>query len=120
MEILDRTLYDAFQNDETTLPVRKLRSTLGTRLDEALSFTHKLASGEESMSFRSIEEAQNGLLRAYQIQYAINVACGRIVGHGEVVTKIMSDMDARIHKAVTYMSEVNRWVATIQGAGRKV
>ncbi len=33
MEILDRTVYDAFQNDETTLPVRKLRSTLGPRLD---------------------------------------------------------------------------------------
>ncbi|KWS62798.1 hypothetical protein AL053_01060 [Pseudomonas savastanoi pv. fraxini] len=65
METLDRTLYDAFQKDESTLTVRKLRSNLGTRLEEALSFTHKLASGEESLSFRSIEEAQNGLLRAY-------------------------------------------------------
>jgi len=119
METADRTLYQAFQDDQTTLTLRQLRSTLGSRLDESLAIVHKLASGDESLNFKTIEDAQIGLLRAHQIQYAINVACSRIKGHGEVTAKIMSDMQENIQKAVIYMNEVNRWVSVIQGTGSK-
>lgn len=117
MEVNDRSLFDAFTNDERTLPLRKLRSNLGTRLDEGLQLVHKLANGDEALTFNSIAEAKNGMLRAFQIEYAIKVACAKIKGHDQAVAKIQLDLDERLRKALTYMNEVNRWVSRIEGTG---
>jgi hypothetical protein len=54
MKAIDRSLFDAFSADERTLPLRKLRSTLGIRFDEGLRLIHQLANGDESLTFNSI------------------------------------------------------------------
>lgn len=117
METPDRTLYETFQDDKRTLPLRALRTTLETKLDEHLTLIHTLASGDEALNYKSLEDAKNGLLRAYQIEYAMKVACARISGHEEVVAKIQLNIQERIQKAVTYINEVNRWVSVIEGTG---
>lgn len=117
MEVTDRSLFEAFTADEKTLPLRKLRGTLETRFDEGLQLVHKLANGDEPLTFNSIVEAKNGLLRAFQVEYAIKVACAKINGHDQAVAKIKSNLDEKLTKAVTYMNEVNRWVSRIEGTG---
>lgn len=117
MENTDRSLFDEFTKDEKTLPLRKLRGTLETRFDEGLHLVHKLASGDEPLTFNSITEAKNGLLRAFQVEYAIKVACAKIKGHEQAVAKIQLNLDEKLVKAVTYMNEVNGWVSRIEGNG---
>jgi hypothetical protein len=116
MKATDRSLFDAFSADERTLPLRKLRSTLGIRFDEGLRLIHQLANGDESLTFNSIMEAKNGLLQAFQIRYSIKIACEKIYGHEQVVAKIQFDMDDKITKALAYMNEVNQWLARIEGS----
>nr|WP_140896413.1 hypothetical protein [Pseudomonas caspiana] len=86
-------------------------------MDEGLQLVHRLASGDEPLTFNSIAEAKNGMLRAFQIEYAIKVACAKIKDHDQAVAKIQLDLDERLRKALTYMNEVNRWVSRIEGTG---
>lgn len=117
METPDRSLYDTFQADQRTQSLRALRSTLETKIDEHFSVVRLLASADEQLSFESLHAAKNALLRALQIQYAINVACDKVSGHDEVIAKIKSNIDEKIQKSVAYVNHANRWVAMIEGTG---
>lgn len=115
MESVNRSLYEAFSTDERTLPLRKLRTIQETRFDESLRVIHKLANGDTFLSFQSILEAKNALLLAFQVKYAIKIACDEIYGHEEVLAKIQASMNDKLINAVNYMSEVNKWLVIIEG-----
>ncbi|RMQ63398.1 hypothetical protein [Pseudomonas savastanoi] len=80
---------------------------------------NSMIAGRAHFDCRSLQlhAAKNALLRALQIQYAINVACDKVSGHDEVIAKIKSNIDEKIQKSVAYVNHANRWVAMIEGTG---
>lgn len=110
---IDRKLFEDFANDKETYEFRSLRSTLASRLGPNLALTKALWSCDEILTTETLASAKQGLLRGYQIKYALEFASQSIIGHEEAIKHIFSDLNDRLEKATAYINVVNAWIAQI-------